>query len=245
VSELDVLLADAAAEDWRGRATDRLAVEIEDKVISTLSTRLRIALGPDEACQHGRVIAWERCRALAENPPADGVRWGFLANHVRWRLADAVRAETLRSARHPVSALPPERPAAPTLPWLGPRLERLADELCLSGLDAGTAYRWLQTASDGPRFKRAHIAARLVEAGADDQQADALAWLVRGGARFESVLARLARGEQPEVVFSDPSVRGRIVRAVTTRHSVPARRRVDRGDDIGLSPSAAPTFTAA
>jgi hypothetical protein len=75
------------------------------------------------------------------------------------------------------------------------------------------ANRLLRAAVEGPRFERGRIASRVEEAGASRVQAEALAWLLRGGSGFESVIARLARGESSAEVFADPAVRRRITAA--------------------------------
>jgi hypothetical protein len=210
MSGLEGLLEAASGADWTGEPAEALAFAIEERIVATLPSRLRQALGSDEACQRARVIAWLRCRAIAADRSSAAVEWGYLANHVRWRLADAVRAESLRHNRHVLHAAPPETAAPRSVEPLGPRLERLAHELASKGADLGVITRLLHVAADGPRFERARIAARLVEAGADESLAETLAWLVRGGSAFRSVLARMANGESAEQVFGDPAVQRKL-----------------------------------
>ena len=99
--ELQALLVEAADSDWAEEPSTRLAKAIERRIVAELPSRLRAALGNDEAAQMARVLAWERCRRLAEKPPTGRVTWGYLANMVRWRLADVVRQEARRRQRHP------------------------------------------------------------------------------------------------------------------------------------------------
>lgn len=212
MTDLQALVDESAAHDWVGETADRLAAAIEVYVVQAVPSRVERVLGQDEARQRARVLAWERCLRLAGDPPPAGLGWGYLANHVRWRLADAVRAELLRHDRHPSRSEIPERQAPEVVRPLGRRLEMLAVELSACGIELGTASRWLRAAGEGPRFERAAIAARLVEVGAGQQQAKALAWLLRGGPRFESVLSRLARGESAGHVFDDPRVRAQVLR---------------------------------
>jgi hypothetical protein len=207
---LATLLQAASAAGWTGAAADDLAAAIETNIVASVPIRLRQALGSDEARQRARVLAWERCRRLAVDPPADGLEWGYLANHVRWKLADAVRAEALRRQRHPVIESVPEGIATDLREPFGERLERLSQELSSAGMTPSVAGQLLRAAVEGPRFERRRIAARVEEAGASHGQAEALAWLLRGGPGFESVIVRLARGDSPLHVFADPDVRRRI-----------------------------------
>src|SRR5262245_13737972 len=101
MTELQHLVNEAAARDWVGESADRLMAAIERQIVELVPAKIKVALGPDEAYQRARILAWERCRSLAENPPPKGIGWGYLANHVRWRLADAVRAEWRRHQQHP------------------------------------------------------------------------------------------------------------------------------------------------
>jgi hypothetical protein len=204
--ELEVLIADAERSGWAVGPSRRLAEGIEARIVGPLSSRLRVALGADEAAQLARVIAWERCLELAVDPPAGGVSWGYLANLVRWRLQDAVRAEVIRRRRHPLTHHFPEGEVAHGQA-LGDHLERIALEVAAEGLALRTARRLIRAGADGPPFYRAGIVARVRRAGATRPQAEALAWLLRGGAGQPSALARLAVGESPADVFADPGVR--------------------------------------
>ncbi|MDX2971787.1 hypothetical protein [Kribbella solani] len=213
--DLEVLIAEAERSGWAAGPSRRLADGIEARIVVPLSHRLRKALGSDEAAQMARVIAWERCLELAVDPPASGASWGYLANLVRWRLQDAVRAEVVRRRRHPLTWRFPDAEAA-QWPILGYHLERIALELTAEGLAPSVGRRLIRAAADGPPFYRAGIVARVRRAGATGAQADGLAWLLRGGASHMSALARLALGESAEVVFADPVVR-RWIRAVAGR----------------------------
>ncbi|TCC52123.1 hypothetical protein E0H73_40000 [Kribbella pittospori] len=214
--ELEVLIADAARSDWAAEPSRRLADGIETHIVAPLSSRLKAALGHDEAAQRARVIAWERCHELAVSSPAAGVSWGYLANLVRWRLMDAVRAEVLRGQRHPLTRELPERELTQHRQSLGPHLERIASELERGGLPAVVGRNLIRAAADGPPFYRSEVIMRLRRAGARGAQAEGLAWLLRGGAGRASALARLARGEGPGEVFADPVVR-RWIRAAAGR----------------------------
>ncbi|MFC0627453.1 hypothetical protein [Kribbella deserti] len=215
-SDLGQLIRSAAAGEWLGTAANELAEAIEHHVVRPLPSRLRSGLGRDEAEQLARVLAWAASRELAAKPPSRGVSWGYLANLVRWRVADAVRAEALRRHRHTVVAVLPERSGTPLVEPLGDNLDRIAQELCREGLPLASARRLLLVATDGPRFERAAIAARLTGCGVDRSQADGMAWLLRGGAIHRSALYRLAMGEPPAVVFADAVVR-RWVKAAAGR----------------------------
>lgn len=204
--DLEVLIADAERSGWAPGPSRRLADGIEARIVAPLSSRLRAALGSDEASQLARVIAWERCLELAVDPPAGGVSWGYLANLVRWRLQDAVRAEMVRRRRHPLTQQFPDADVTDR-PVLGQHLERIALELAAEGLAPRVCRRLIRAAADGPPFHRAGIVARVRRAGATRAQAEAFAWLLRGGAGRMSALARLAVGESAEVVFADPIVR--------------------------------------
>ena len=213
--DLEVLISDAERSGWAPEQSRRLATAIEARIVVPLSSRLRAALGADEAAQLARVIAWERCLDLAVDPPKDGVSWGYLANLVRWRLQDALRAELVRRRRHPLTQQLPDGEAAHR-PVLGRHLERIALELATEGLVLSAGWRLIKAAADGPPFYRAGIIARVRWAGATRPQAEALAWLLRGGAGQMSALARLALGESAAAVFADPVVR-RWVRAAAGR----------------------------
>lgn len=208
--DLEVLLADAERSGWAPAPSRRLAEGIEARIVVPLSSRLRAALGRDEAAQLARVIAWERCLELAIDPPEDGASWGYLANLVRWRLQDAVRAETLRRRRHPLTHQLPDGEVTHR-PALGDHLERIAIELAAEGLAPKTGRLLIRAAADGPPFYRAGIVARVRRVGATRSQAEGLAWLLRGGASHMSALARLALGEPSDVVFADPVVRRWII----------------------------------
>jgi hypothetical protein len=210
--DLEELIAEAAGSGWEPEPSRRLADGIEARIVVPLSSRLRAALGADEAAQQARAIAWERCLELAVNPPRAGVSWGYLANHVRWRLQDAVRAEVLRRQRHPLTHQLPEVEVVHR-PALGHHLERLALELAAAGLALDESRRLMKVAADGPPFYRAGIVRRLRRAGATAPQAEGLAWLLRGGAGNLSALARLAGGQPPALVFDDPVVRRWILAA--------------------------------
>lgn len=210
--DLEQLIVDAAQSGWAPEPSRRLAEEIESHIVAPLSSRLRAALGYEEAEQLARVIAWERCLALAIDRPAAGVSWGYLANHVRWRLMDAVRSDVLRSHRHPLTHQLPE-PELTHRASLGVHLERIASELEDEGLPAAVGRRLIRVAADGPPYYRSAIILRLRRARATAAQAEGLAWLLRGGAGRQSALARLALGESPEEIFSDPVVRRWILAA--------------------------------
>jgi hypothetical protein len=213
--DLEELIAEAARSGWAAEPSRRLVEEIESHIVVPLSSRLRAALGRDEAEQLARVIAWERCLELAAAPPPDGLSWGYLANLVRWRLMDVVRATVLHGRRHQLTHRLPE--PAPTHRWsLGPHLEQIASELESEGLPAAVGRRLIRVAADGPPYYRAAIIARLRRARATAAQAEGLAWLLRGGAGRPSALARLALGQAPDEVFNDPGVR-RWIRAAAGR----------------------------
>ena len=213
--DLEELIAEAARSGWAAEPSRRLAEEIECHIVAPLSSRLRAALGRDEAEQLARTLAWERCLELAIAPPPDGMSWGYLANHVRWRLMDAARAHILHGRRHRPTHRLPEPP--PTHRWsLGPHLETIVAELESAGLPAAGARRLIRVAADGPPYYRAAIIERLRRARATAAQAEGLAWLLRGGAGRPSALARLALGQAPDEVFNDPLVR-RWVQAASGR----------------------------
>ncbi|GAA1559129.1 hypothetical protein [Kribbella lupini] len=204
--ELQKLLTDAAASDWAPAASERLAHGIEERIVAFLPSRARAALGAEEAAQRARVIAWERCRLLAERQTGMAT-WGFLANIVRWRLADAVRAEALRRQRHPLTDVVPEHVDRRQVVELGSSLDLICAELAQAGLFEREARRLLLVATEGARFERSAIRNRLLTAGASRSQAEGMAWLLRGGAANRSALARLAVGERREAVFADAIVR--------------------------------------
>ncbi len=202
--ELEVLIADAADSDWAEGPSRRLAEGIEERIVAPLSGRFRALLGHEEASQLARVIAWERCRELAVDPPERGVSWGYLATLVRWRLTDVLRTELARRQRLS-STEPPEREME--LPRLGHHLDQIVDELERKGMTAATARKLVGAAADGPPYYRAAMVLRLRRVGATGEQAEAFSWLLRGGAGRPSALARLASGQPPTKVFDDPDVR--------------------------------------
>lgn len=213
--ELDELLVEVARTNWAAAPAERLAQGIEERIIAYLPGRARSALGGDEAAQLARVVAWERCRGLSQRSTGP-VSWGYLANVVRWRLADAVRAEALRRHRHPVSQVLPERAAESSGHELGPLLECLSTELTRAGLPDRTARHLIAVASEGPRFERSAIRGRLLAEGVPRSQSEGFAWLLRGGAANHSAVARLASGQSPAAVFGDPVVRRWIAAAAGT-----------------------------
>lgn len=153
-----------------------------------------------------RVLAWERCRRLAETPPAGQVTWGYLANMVRWRLADVVRQEARRRQRHPLIDYVPEAEQPSMLAELGPLLDRIGVRLERAGLAVGEVRRRLVVAADGPGFSKHAITARIRAIDVPREQAEGLAWLLHSGPIRRSALSRLAGGQPPEVVFADPAV---------------------------------------
>lgn len=207
---LSDLLRRASLSDWSGAPADDLAIEIENHIVASIPLRLQHALGADEARQRARVIAWERCRRLSDDPPSGGLQWGYLANFVRWKLADAVRAEALRRQRHPVIDYVPDRATPELRAPLGQRLDTVTEQLVAAGLDRRVANSLVRAAVEGPRFERRRIAERVEWAGGSAEQAQALALLLRGGPRCDSVIARLTRGQTAAEVFTDPSVARRI-----------------------------------
>ena len=204
--ELQVLLDEAVGSDWAAEASKRLAEGIEARIVALLPVRLRLALGGDEAAQLARVIAWERCRELADNPLEQGASWGYLANLVRWRLIDAARTDWARHRRHLPLQEASEAEAQSEV-RLGPHLDRIASEVADAGLPMAKARGLIRVAADGPPYYRAAIIRRLREAGAHHSQAEGFAWLLRGGAANRSALARLASGQAPSEVFAIPAVR--------------------------------------
>ncbi|MFI5696481.1 hypothetical protein ACIA58_31790 [Kribbella sp. NPDC051586] len=205
--ELQALLADAADSGWAEEPSKRLAAAIERRIVAELPGRLRAALGNDEAAQMARVVAWERCRKLTEKDAVSRVTWGYLANMVRWRLADVVRQEARRRQRHPLLDYLPESVQPGLLPELGLLLDRIGVRLELAGLPIGEVRRRLVVAADGPGFSKHAIAARVRAVGVPRDQAEGLAWLLHNGSFRRSALSRLAAGQSPDVVFADPTVR--------------------------------------
>lgn len=205
--ELQALLADAADSAWAEEPSKRLAAAIEERIVAELPGRLRAALGHDEAAQMARVVAWERCHRLAEKLPGGRVSWGYLANMVRWRLADVVRQEARRRQRHPLLDFVPESVEPSMLAQLGPLLDRIGVRLEYAGLPVGEVRRRLVVAADGPGFSTHAITSRVRAIGVPRDQAEGLAWLLHNGPIRASALSRLAAGQPPDVVFADPDVR--------------------------------------
>lgn len=215
-AELQDLLTELAASNWAPEPARRLADGIEERIVALIPNRLRFALGSDEAAQIARFVAWERCRQLAAEPLAAGASWGYLANKVRWRLADSVRANALRNQRYPLIQDLPEQHDSARRDELGAFVDEIVVELERHGLSIREARRYVLIVAEGPRFERSGIAARLVASGASRAQGDGFAWLLRGGAANPSALARLATGQSPREVFADPLVR-RWLRAAAGR----------------------------
>ncbi|GAA3097000.1 hypothetical protein JOF29_006042 [Kribbella aluminosa] len=212
--DLQALLADAVDSGWAEEPSKQLAAAIEVRIVAELPSRLRAALGNDEAAQMARVVAWERCRRLAERLPASQVTWGYLANMVRWRLADVVRQEARRRQRHPLLDYVPDSEEPSLLADLGPMLDRVGMRLENAGLPVGEVRRRLVVAADGPGFSKHAIAGRLRAVGVPKDQAEGLAWLLHNGSIRTSALSRLAGGQSPDSVFADPAVRQWIDQAV-------------------------------
>jgi len=211
--ELQALLVAAADSGWADEPSTRLAKAIERRIVDELPSRLRVALGNDEATQLARVLAWERCHQLAVDPPARDVTWGYLANMVRWRLADVVRREARRRQRHPLTDYVPERVQPGLLEELGMHLDRIGGELEKAGLSAGEVRRRLMAAAEGPSFSKHAITARVRPNDVPKEQAEGLAWLLHNGPIRRSALTRLASGQPADAVLSDPAVRRRIDQA--------------------------------
>jgi len=233
--ELEDLISDAARSGWAEGPSRRLAEGIEERIVAVLPSRIRVALGGDEAAQLARSIAWERCHELAVVTPPGGVSWGYLANFVRWRLTDVLRAEAHRRRQHPLTAALPEPAPAPR-PLLGHHLDQIVEELARHGMRPATARLLITAAADGTSYQRAAIVVRLRRVGASKEQADAFSWLLRGGAAGHSALARLASGQPPRQVFADPDVRrwiwaaaGRDLRFFGRRRAIEYRRSVAAG----------------
>lgn len=204
--ELQALLVEAADSGWADEPSRQLAKAIERRIVDEVPSRLRVALGNDEAAQLARVLAWERCQRLVAEPPARAVTWGYLANMVRWRLADVVRQEARRRQRHPLTDYLPELEQPGLLGDLGLHLDRLGAQLERAGLPVGEVRRRLMAAADGPSFSKHAVAARLRELGVPREQAEALGWLLHSGQIRRSAFTRLATGESPGAVFGDPAV---------------------------------------
>lgn len=203
--ELEVLISAAAQAAWDKEPSRRLAHAIEKHIVVPLPLWLKTSLGRDEASQLARVIAWEKCHELAVHPPQGGIVWGYLANHVRWRVIDAVRAEVLRRQRHQAThALPDVQ--TNEAPMLGLHLDRIVTELERYGLPSAMGRKLMRTAADGPPFYRSGIISRLRLSGVPQAQAAGLAWLLRGSASKPSALARLAAGVPADQVFADLTI---------------------------------------
>jgi hypothetical protein len=204
--ELEALINAAAQAAWAKEPARQLADAIEQHIVVPLPLWLKTSLGRDEASQLARVIAWERCHELAIKAPAAGVSWGYLANLVRWRLIDAVRAEVLRRQRHPATHELPDVESEGT-GLLGPHLDRIVTELERYGLPPAVSRELIRAAADGPPFYRSTIVARLRLTGVTVSQAEGLAWLLRGSPSKPSALTRLAAGQTDKQVFTDLTVR--------------------------------------
>jgi hypothetical protein len=223
-AELGSLLERASAENWRGAASEALGAAIERRVVDPLSSRLRAGLGSGEAESVARFVAWQRSRVLANSMPTR-LTWGYLANHVRWRVTDRLDAELLRACRHPLTDRLPEvaAPNPAVREELGPAVELLVDKLESYG--CAPARTWVAAALDGDRLGRQSIIDRLIEAHVPRDQANALATLLRGDHGFVSVVARFARGECPDAVFTEPAVRQRLARLACPRAPLKATAR--------------------
>lgn len=204
--ELEVLINSAAKSAWAEEPSLELIEAIERHVVVPLPGWMKRVLGRDEAAQLVRVIAWRKCLELAVKPPAAGLSWGYLANHVRWRLKDAALNEVQHRQRYPLTPEAPDS-ESPEMPVLGLYLEQIVAELERHGMSAAAGRRLIRTAADGPPFYRAAIVSRLCGVGISQSRAEGLAWLLRGGAARPSALARLAAGQPPEQVFADPAIR--------------------------------------
>lgn len=204
--ELEVLIGAAARSGWAKEPSRKLVDAIEEHIVVPLPFWLKTALGRDDAAQLARVIAWEKCQELAVKRPEAGVTWGYLANLVRWRVIDAVRAETQHRQRHPLTAKVPDVESE-ELARLGVYLDRIVAELDRYGLPPALSRELMRVAADGPPFYRSTIIARLRLSGVTQAQAEGLAWLLRGSPSKPSALARLAGGQPDTEVFADRTVR--------------------------------------
>ncbi|WP_329484239.1 hypothetical protein OG555_19005 [Kribbella sp. NBC_01484] len=205
--ELQALLVEAAESGWADDPSNRLAQAIERRIVAEVPSRLRMALGNDEAAQLARVLAWERCHRLAAQPPAGQVTWGYLANMVRWRLADVVRQDARRRQRHPLTDFLPERVQPALLEELGPHLDRIGAQLERAGLAVVEVRRRVVAASEGPSFSKHAITARVRDIGVPREQAEGLARLLHSGPIRRSALSQLASGRSADEVFRDPMVK--------------------------------------
>jgi hypothetical protein len=204
--ELEVLINAAAGSGWAKEPSGQLVDAIERHIVGPLPLWLKTALGRDEAAQLARVIAWEKCQQLAVKRPDVGVSWGYLANLVRWRVIDAVRAEMLHRQRHPLTPTVPDVESE-ELALLGDYLDRIVTELERYGLAPAVSRELMCAAADGPPFYRSTIISRLRLTGITHTQAEGLAWLLRGSPSKPSALARLAAGQPDTQVFADITVR--------------------------------------
>ncbi|MFI5706482.1 hypothetical protein [Kribbella sp. NPDC051620] len=204
--DLEVLINAAAKSAWADEPSVQLIEAIEEHIVVPLPGWMRRVLGRDEAAQLARVVAWRKCQVLAVKPPEAGASWGYLANHVRWRVKDAALTELRHRQRFPLTPAVPDS-ELPEIPMLGLHLEQIVAELERHGISTAVGRRLVRTAADGPPFYRAAIVARLRGVGVTRSRAEGLAWLLRGGAARPSALARLAGGQPPEQVFADPAVR--------------------------------------
>jgi hypothetical protein len=204
--DLDELIKAAAQAVWADEPSRILADAIEQRIVVSLPLWAKAGLGRDEAEQLARVIAWEKCRELAVKAPKAGVSWGYLANIVRWRVIDAVRAEVLRRQRHPAVRSLPELESG-EMPLFGPHLDQIVEELEQYGLSPAVSRELMRIAADGPPFYRSTIISRLRLSGITQSQAEGLAWLLRGSVSKPSALARLAAGQASTQVFADRTVR--------------------------------------
>jgi hypothetical protein len=205
--ELQALLVEAADSGWADEPSNRLAQAIERRIVAEVPSRLRVALGNDDAAQLARVLAWERCHRLAVQSPVRQITWGYLANMVRWRLADVVRQDARRRQRHPLTDYLPERVQPALLEELGPHLDRIGAQLEHAGLAVAEVRRRMVAASEGPSFSKHAITARVRDIGVPREQAEGLAWLLHSGPIRRSALSQLASGQPAQAVFRDPVVK--------------------------------------
>jgi hypothetical protein len=225
--QLPELVEAAASEDWCGPATDTLMAEFEFRLIDWLPSRLVSGLGVEEARQTARIIAWEGVRRWLDDPRTDLRRlgWGYLANLVRWRVADALDKETLRSSRHvPTDKVPEDTPYVVPVDdpaegdldcELGTYLDALVVELVRLGMDRAAAVRALHVACDDTDLRRSRVVDRLSKhAGIDEEAAEALADLLVGNAqrRVVPVVRRLVEHEPRQQIVTDPKVGSRLER---------------------------------
>jgi hypothetical protein len=204
--DLEALINAAAGSTWAKEPSRQLVDAIERHIVRPLPLWLKTALGREEAAQLARVIAWEKCQEFAVKRPDSGVSWGYLANVVRWRVIDAVRAEALHRQRHPLTPTVPDVESE-EMSLLGEYLDRIVTELERYGLPPAVSRELMRAAADGPPFYRSTIITRLRLSGITHAQAEGLAWLLRGSRSKPSALARLAAGQADTRVFADFTVR--------------------------------------